>query len=272
MLLSLNTKVKKQNFRSPYQGLSSDTTLSFIDSPQSFNVVTQQAIPSPQPKKKQQFPEPAPSQNFASRQFEVLSPHYKTSHLNRLKQLLKPMLIASYKSQQEAEEIGKSYGLEFINEFSNENTFVYLDMITKFPLIVHRGSATAEDWLVSDALILTGLSRILMPRVSIAREIVSKVEERYKKPSDAFGSSLGGNIAENSNAKGFILTHNKAAGLGDLFKRNDKSRQIDYRTKKDIVSLIAETQDTNIKYLQDTGFLTSHSLNTLKEGQQDRRI
>jgi hypothetical protein len=192
------------------------------------------------------------------------APHYALTHLEKLKLLLKPLLEASYMSMAEAEEVAKQFALEMDTELSNENTYVYFDMMSGFPLVVHRGSVDLiNDWLISDVLIATGLSRLINPRISMAQELVKKVEEKYQKPSDGFGHSLGSNVAENSGASGYILTYNKASGLGDI-RRKTNPNQIDYRSPKDIVSLISETQDTTIKYVgEDAGFLEAHGLSIL---------
>lgn len=207
-----------------------------------------------------------------SNSFDFIQPHHKMSHLEKLKMMFKTMLEASYKTPQEAEDIGKEYALVFDNNLSNENTYVYYDMETGYPLITHRGSSTLLDWSVSDVLILTGLQHIVMPRVSIAREIVRKTEEKYKKPSDGFGHSLGGFAAEEAGHNGFILTYNKASGFGDIRKKIRNPKQIDYRNQLDIVSLLSETQDTQIKYIENKqGILSSHSLDILPS-MQERRV
>jgi hypothetical protein len=212
------------------------------------------------------------AETVAEPQPSFIRPHYKMTHLQKLKMMFKRMLEASYKTPEEAEDIGKVYGLVFDNDLSNENTYVYYDMETRFPLITHRGSTTLLDWTVSDVLILTGLQHIVMPRVSIAREIVRKTEEKYRKASDGYGHSLGGFVAEQAGHKGFILTYNKAAGFGDIRKKIRNPKQIDYRNQLDIVSLLSETQETQIKYIENKqGILSSHSLDILPS-MQERRV
>ena len=201
----------------------------------------------------------------------IPTPHYELTHLEKLKIIFKSMLEASYKSQDEAEDIGKGFALEMDRDLSNINTYVYFDMQTKFPLVVHRGSVDLiNDWLVEDTLILTGLARLISPRVRLAKELVIKVEAKYKKFCDSFGHSMGARVSEESGAHGYILTYNKASGFGDIRKQTNPN-QIDYRSPKDLVSLLSETQDTTIKYVgQDEGFINAHSLSILPEVQERR--
>jgi hypothetical protein len=56
----------------------------------------------------------------------------------------------------------------------------------------------------------------------------------------------------------------------DIRKKTNPN-QIDYRSYKDIVSLLAETQDTNIKYIaNDKGLLYSHGTDILPSIQERR--
>ena len=248
--------------------------ISFIRSFNNENLVSLPERPVPTPS--QPAPEPAPEPlpepipQPVPQPVPQPPPPPPINHLQKLKIMFKPLLEASYKTPQEAIEIGKRFHLIFDTEQSNYNTYVYYDTDTGFPLITHRGSTTILDWTVSDVLILTGLRHIVLPRVDTAIEIVKKVEAKYRKPSDAYGHSLGGLVAEQSGNRGFILTYNKAAGFGDIRKRTSR-RQIDYRNSADIVSLLAETQDTQIKYIQNNeGILSSHSLSILPDVAQRR--
>lgn len=292
-MISLFHIPSQELFDSPYKGKAAKA-INFIDpyeepftvSPDETKIVAKQSI---QPS--QALPTSALSGEPASRlikfpslklsaalqsaeetpQFNNIQPHHQITHLEKLKLMFKPLLEASYKSKEEAEDIGKQFGLEFDNDLSIDDTYVYNDMETGFPLVTHRGSVTTIDWLVSDILILTGMRHIIMPRIAAAQEVVKKVEAKYKQVSDGFGHSLGGVTVEHSGAGGYILTYNKAAGFGDIKKKTNGRRQIDYRNRADIVSLLAETQDTRIKYIENNkGLLYSHGLNILPTVQERR--
>lgn len=187
------------------------------------------------------------------------------NHLNKLATMFKPMLEASYMTPQEANEIGKKFNLIFDSELSNSNTYVYFDMQTLYPLITCRGSTTAIDWLISDPLILTGASRLIMPRVSTAQAIVKQVEKKYNAPADGFGHSMGSFVIENSGTHGFIFTYNKAVGFGDIGKVVKNPKQYDFRNENDIVSLFAITQDTQLNNVGDSsvGYIEAHGLSSL---------
>jgi hypothetical protein len=193
-------------------------------------------------------------------------------HIELLRRVFKPLLNASYIPIAEAELIGLQYGYTFDHKLSTENTYVYVNP-DGIPLIVHRGSFTASDWLIEDAIILTGLNSLMTsPRLKQARQITEMAERKYNKPADAFGHSLGGKIAEESGARGTIMTYNKATGIMDARKKIN-SRQVDYRNKKDIVSLLSEAQprDTNMKYIKTAGIINSHSVDSLPTIAEERR-
>ena len=77
------------------------------------------------------------------------------------------------------------------------------------------------------------------------------VEDKYGKPANVFGHSLGGSLAEKSDANGKILTYNTGAGILDIGRSIPKN-QTDYRNKNDVVSLLSLTQN------HDKGKLKEH--------------
>jgi hypothetical protein len=173
-----------------------------------------------------------------------------------------------------AETVALKYGFVLDRELSKDNARVYISSETGFPLIVHRGSSTATDWLLKDVLITTGITSAFnnSPRLSSARDTTKKTEAKYGLPADAFGHSLGGRIAEHSGANGIIMTFNKAVGLFDARTQVNKN-QVDYRSPKDIVSVLSEFQprDTNIRRIEDAGLLRSHSVDSLPDIVGERR-
>jgi hypothetical protein len=145
-----------------------------------------------------------------------------------------------------------------------------MDNKTGYPLIVHRGSFTTSDWLIDDTMIASGFNKLIdSPRIRQAKRITQNVETFYNKDADAFGHSLGAVAAENSNANGYIMTYNKGTGLGDLRRNIQNDKQVDYRNRRDLVSLISETQqrNNNIRYVGtgDEGLIEAHGLDILPD-------
>jgi len=197
---------------------------------------------------------------------QKVEPPPPRDHLEVLLATFKEMLHLGYQAIEFAEMKAKEYGYVMDRELSTVDTYIYLNTETGFPLIVHRGSITATDWIIEDGLILSTLTDLVSsPRSIYARRITKKVEAKYKKPTDAFGHSLGGRLAEVSQANGYILTYNKAAGFQDIGKKIN-NKQYDFRTTNDIVSLLAQTQRSNtLTTIEDKGLVGSHALKHLSD-------
>jgi hypothetical protein len=254
------------------------TKVSYVDSekenipvpppPLYFSASQRKNLPEPEPKSKVKAKDlkPEPEQKEEPSPAPVPTEAQKEkAHKMFLRTAFKPLLLASYKTIQEAKEIGARYNYILDEELSTENTHVYVNSKDGIPLIVHRGSTTAADWLIEDALIITGLvSLTSSPRLEFAKEITTKVEAKYNKPTDSFGHSLAGRISELSGANGYILTYNKAAGPIDIGKPINP-KQTDYRTAKDFVSLLATTQrrQNKLKTIADPGLFNAHTPESL---------
>jgi hypothetical protein len=158
------------------------------------------------------------------------------------KKFIKPILKSSYQNQKEASKTLEKLGYTYDKGLSTNQSKVFVDSQGN-PNIAFRGSKTAKDWLISDPLLALGLQN-LDPRFKEAKALTKKVEQKYGKPADVFGHSLGGTLAENSGAKGSIITYNKGAGIGDIGKKIPKN-QTDIRAKSDIVSALSLTQRHN---------------------------
>lgn len=152
---------------------------------------------------------------------------------------VKPILESSYQNQKEASKSLGKLGYTYDKGLSTNQSKVFVDSQGN-PNIAFRGSKTAKDWLISDPLLALGLQN-LDPRFKESQRLVKKVEQKYNKPVNVYGHSLGGKIAEESGAKGSIITYNKGAGLGDIGKTIPKN-QTDIRTNTDIVSALSLTQ------------------------------
>lgn len=145
--------------------------------------------------------------------------------------VLKNIFEASYQNPKEAQKTLEETGFKYDTEFSSPDTKVFVDTFGN-PHIAYRGSHRVEDILTDIKL---GLGQETK-RHKEAKELAKKVEQKYGKAASAYGTSLGGHLAEHSGVSGNVYTYNKATGIKDVFRTVPKT-QFDYRTEKDIISL-----------------------------------
>lgn len=143
---------------------------------------------------------------------------------------IKTIFEASYQNPKEAKFTLEGKGYKYDDEFSSPDTKVFVDAGGN-PHIAYRGSHRVEDAL-TDIKLGLGLKT---KRHEAAKDIAKKVEAKYGKAAAAYGTSLGGHLAETSGVSGNVYTYNKATGIKDIFKTIPKT-QTDYRTEKDVVS------------------------------------
>lgn len=160
------------------------------------------------------------------------------------KKYIRPILEASYQPKKLASKTLAKSGYTLDKKLSTNESKVFLDSEGN-PNIAFRGSTTAKDWLFSDPLLGIGASRF-DPRFQEAKALTRKVENKYGKPADVFGHSLGGSLAEASGARGNIITYNKGVGIAGIGKSVPKN-QTDIRTPSDIVSALSLAQKHNGK-------------------------
>jgi len=110
------------------------------------------------------------------------------------RKFIRPILEASYQPKKLAGKTLSKHGYELDKKLSTNESKVFVDSNGN-PNIVFRGSKTAKDWLISDPLLAVGASRF-DPRFKEAKQLTKQVEQKYGKPADVFGHSLGGRIAE----------------------------------------------------------------------------
>lgn len=176
--------------------------------------------------------------------------------------LEKSLFEASYDAPQQAEQRLSQYGYKLQSDISSPESKVFLSPEGN-PYILHRGTHRVED-------VGTDIKSILLSqegrRTKEARELTKKVQEKYKKPVTAVGTSLGGFLAEQSGAEN-VLTYNKGVRPTDIFKKI-KPTQTDIRTSKDIISLPSLLQrggkKKTIKLPFYTDVLTAHSTVSFK--------
>ena len=179
---------------------------------------------------------------------------------------LKGLIQAGYQRNGPARDIAKKQGYELIDKFSNAERKVFLDS-KKNPYIVNVGTRKFSDWGTNTAIAL-GLGRFTN-RFKDSKKLLENVRKEYgnNRPITNIGDSLGGALAENSGGDR-IITTNKAAGIGSLFKTIQK-KQTDIRTGTDPVSLLARTQFGGNKFtIRDTNFLDplkAHSYKNLNK-------
>jgi hypothetical protein len=179
---------------------------------------------------------------------------------------LKGLIQAGYQRNGPARDIAKKQGYELVDKFSNAERKVFLDS-KKNPYIVNVGTRKFSDWGTNTAIAL-GLGRFTN-RFKDSKKLLENVRKEYgnNRPITNIGDSLGGALAENSGGDR-IITTNKAAGVGALFKTIQK-KQTDIRTGTDPVSLLARTQFGGNKFtIRDTNFidpLKAHSYKNLNK-------
>ena len=170
---------------------------------------------------------------------------------------LKTIFESSYQNPSVAKKTLEDVGYTFDTELSSPDTKVFIDKAGN-PHIAYRGSHRVEDVLTDIQL---GLGKETK-RHKEAKETAKKVEEKYGKAASAYGTSLGGHLAEQSGVSGNIYTYNKATGIKDIFRTVPKT-QFDYRTERDIVSLPSVLQKGGNKITIESGktdnFLKAHS-------------
>ena len=148
---------------------------------------------------------------------------------------LKTIFKASYQNPEDARISLEKKGFKYDTELSSPDTKVFVDEEGN-PHIAFRGTKRVED-LLTDLKVGLGIKT---KREEEAQKAVKIAQEKYKKPVSAYGTSLGGKLAEESGAKN-IYTYNKAVGVNDLFKKISPF-QTDIRTTRDIISFPSFTQ------------------------------
>lgn len=170
-------------------------------------------------------------------------------------------LKASYN---DVEAMEKMNDLGYIHDktLSNVETNVYVR--NNRPLILHRGSSNAKDFLMSDVLLAVNLSSI-DPRVWSAKKITRQAQDKYKSVADHCGHSLGGFLGEMcADPLSWVLTYNKGASVYHIGK-SISPRQLDIRTQGDLVSLMSKYQKRDAITIQNKswGFISAHTIDNL---------
>lgn len=182
-----------------------------------------------------------------------LPPAAGPTDAGRLRQHATPLLKASYASIDDAELIGNKLGYKLDRAMTTDDTKVFVNRTTGKPLIAHRGSTTAADWLQTDVNLALGREKN-DPRFIRSAQYTRDVEAKYGRASDAIGHSLGGALARQSGATGNILAYNPGVGLGRVGRTPEaQDREEVYRTRADPVSALAGSErGINLKTVPQT--------------------
>ena len=172
---------------------------------------------------------------------------------------IKTGIDASYKNNETAKNMLSKQGFSLDEQLSGQRAKVFTNPKGE-PVVAFRGTANKKD-MVTDALIMAGLGKYTK-RVKHSKKVIKQVEDKYKQKVGAIGHSLGGYLAENSNAKGKIVTYNKAATGQNKYNKN----QTDIRTKKDLVSILTKKKGNNITLKSKSwNPFVAHSTKSLKD-------
>lgn len=148
----------------------------------------------------------------------------------------KKIFEASYQRPKEAQKTLEQQGYTFDTALSTPESKVFIDKEGN-PHIAYRGTElgkgfkTAIQDIGTDLMVGIGKTT---KREKEAKKLREQVEAKYKKPATAYGTSLGGKLAESSGAK--AITYNRAYGLRDIFK-TAKQGDINFRNPSDVISL-----------------------------------
>jgi hypothetical protein len=174
---------------------------------------------------------------------------------------LSAIFQASYEDPKIAAKTLSEKGYNFDTQLSTPESKVFVDEQGNAH-IAFRGTHRVSDVLTD---IGVGLG-IKTKRQKDAKDLAKRVQDKYKGRSvSAYGTSLGGNLAENAGVSGNVVTYNKATGIRDIFRSVPKT-QFDYRTEKDIISLPSLLQrggnKITLKSNKSDSILKAHSISS----------
>jgi hypothetical protein len=183
------------------------------------------------------------------------------------REFAKDLIDAGYKNygSDDENQILRKYNLSRDESLSNDKNRVYHDNASGKAYVVYPGTKDTNDIGTDIAIGMSGLFnpiQNLTPRFREAKDVATKVKNKYgENQVTAIGHSLGGGLAASSGIKNRI-TYNKAVGLSDIVKPIS-SGEIDYRTKKDPVSVMSGFQRYSdgaqkIELDRGEGFIDSH--------------
>ena len=128
------------------------------------------------------------------------------------------------------------------HSLSGQRAQVYENSKTHKIVIVHRGTASIQDWVTDARMALGDTSG---ERFKHAERIQRAAEKKYGHVDFTLGHSLGASIAEKLGQKsGKVITYNKPVLPSEIIKTIPKN-QHDIRTLGDAVSTLTGWQGGN---------------------------
>jgi hypothetical protein len=179
-------------------------------------------------------------------------------------------LKASYKSNEEADQIMKKYGYELNSNLSDAESKVYYHPKTKDLLMSFRGTKNLLNDVPTDAALAFGQIRNT-DRFKRTNDTYLKAKDYYdESTTHLIGHSLGAGLASAvGRPEDQIFTYNKGHGLFDPATKN-KTNETHYRTPTDLVSLLSVFDNENNKYIgffnpvNYLGPLAAHNLDRIE--------
>lgn len=194
----------------------------------------------------------------------------RSNHKRFTKELLN---IGYLKNKKDEQQRLQNLGMVKDTSLSQKKDKVYVDKNGKAHVVYKGTDPTDIRDLGTDAAILVGLGRFT-PRFRNAKKLAKRVKEKYGKENTvAYGHSLGGSLATESDLNERV-TYNKGVGIGGIGKQMRRG-QIDYRNDGDVLSVLSKFSKYKNKKREDGGVvnervtssgnpLVSHSLDTLQ--------
>jgi hypothetical protein len=152
-------------------------------------------------------------------------------------------------------------------QLSGKRAQVFYDPTTKKAVVVHRGAASATDWVKTNLPMALGYEGA--NRFKHAKKIQKKAENLYGSENTiTMGHSLGGRLAEKFGGKSSqTITYNRAVTPRSLLTPTRKT-QTNIRAKGDLVSALGvfqRKQGTEIQINKRKDPLTAHLLPRLNK-------
>jgi hypothetical protein len=195
--------------------------------------------------------------------------HVPEKHLRDVHVLPHHFAMESYKRPTERADY---QGYQYDTVLSNEETAVWHNHNTKTTFVSHRGSITPEDFLLSDAHVLTGTEHV-SPRFKHALNTTLAAHSKYGYQVEGGSHSLGGSIdmylTEKLGGESWFGKHTTFNMGSSPFGKSSKPYDSPYahkishvRQKSDLVSMTPAAFGKTFVYNTTSDPLKAHSLDS----------